>query len=88
MEYNPRLSGFISCIRITLNSFGNLHHYLTKAKIEFVEHSKYPVGDERRAAWSHWYPIGLLNGKVEIHFLHYYSGEGGVREVVPTCGKG
>ena len=67
---------------------GNLHHYLTKAKIEFVEHSKYPVGDERRAAWSHWYPIGLLNGKVEIHFLHYYSGEGGVREVVPTCGKG
>ena len=44
-----------------------------KAKIEFVEHSKYPIGDERRAKWKHWYPIGLLNGKVEIHFLHYHT---------------
>lgn len=43
-----------------------------------MEHSKYPLGDERRADWTnkkHWYPIGLLDGKVEVHFLHYHSEE-------------
>lgn len=53
----------------------NIKFYLKEAKIEFVEHSKYPLGDERRAKWSHWYPIGLLGGKVEIHFLHYHTEE-------------
>ena len=48
----------------------DLEFYLKEAKITFVEHSKYPIGDERRARWKHWYPIGLLDGKVEIHFLH------------------
>ncbi len=23
----------------------------------------------------HWYPIGQLDGKVEIHFLHYHTEE-------------
>ena len=73
MEYNSPTLGLYFMYPDYIEFLGNLHHYLTKAKIEFVEHSKYPVGDERRAAWSHWYPIGLLNGKVEIHFLHYYS---------------
>lgn len=40
-----------------------------------MEHSKYPLGDERRIRWHHWYPIGVLGGKVEIHFLHYHSEE-------------
>lgn len=47
----------------------HLEFYLKDAKIEFVEHSKYPIGDERRSKWIHWYPIGLLGGKVEIHSL-------------------
>lgn len=42
-------------------------------EITFVEHSKHKLGDERRAKWKHWYPIGLLGGKVEIQFLHYYT---------------
>lgn len=53
----------------------NLKYYLTEAKIEFVEHSKYPLGDERRKKWRHWYPVGLLGGKVEIQFLHYHTEE-------------
>ena len=53
----------------------NLKYYLTEAKIEFVENSKYPLGDERRKKWRHWYPVGLLGGKVEIQFLHYHTEE-------------
>ena len=53
----------------------NLEYYLKEARISFVETSKYPLGNERRKSWSHWYPIGLLGGKVEIHFLHYHTKE-------------
>jgi uncharacterized protein (DUF1919 family) len=52
-----------------------LEYYIKEAKIEFVEQSKYPIGNERHKNWSHWYPIGLLGGKIEIHFLHYHSAE-------------
>ena len=73
MEYNSPTLGLYFMYPDYIEFLGNLRHYLTDARIEFVEHSKYPIGDERRAAWSHWYPIGLLDGKVEIHFLHYHS---------------
>lgn len=40
----------------------DIKYYLTKAKLEFVEESKYELGNKRRAEWSHWYPIGNLGG--------------------------
>lgn len=52
----------------------NLEHYL-KAPIVFVEESKYPLGNQRLKEAKHPYPVGLLDGKVEIHFLHYYTRE-------------
>lgn len=51
----------------------NLKYYLIEAKLEFIDSSKYEIGNERRSKWKHWYPIGLLGGKVEIHFLHYFT---------------
>lgn len=73
MEYNSPTLGLYFMYPDYIELLSNLKYYLTDARIEFVENSKYPIGDERRAAWSHWYPIGLLGGKVEIHFLHYHS---------------
>ena len=73
MEYNSPTLGLYFMYPDYIEFLNNLRYYLSDAKIEFVKHSKYPIGDERRAAWSHWYPIGLLGGKVEIHFLHYHT---------------
>lgn len=73
MEYNSPTLGLYFMYHDYIEFLSNLKYYLTDARIEFVEHSKYPIGDERRATWSHWYPIGHLGGKVEIHFLHYHS---------------
>lgn len=73
MQYNSPTLGLYFMYPDYIEFLKELQYYLKEAKIEFVEHSKYPIGNERRAAWSHWYPIGLLGGKVEIHFLHYYS---------------
>lgn len=75
MQYNSPTLGLYFWSSDYIEFLTNLRYYLTEAKIEFVEHSKYPLGDERRKNWRHWYPIGLLNGKVEIHFLHYYTEE-------------
>ena len=75
MQYNSPTLGLYIWYPDYIEFLSNLKYYLTEAKIEFVEHSKYPLGDKRRKNWRHWYPIGLLDGKVEIHFLHYYTKE-------------
>lgn len=75
MQYNSPTLGLYFWASDYIEFLSNLKYYLTEAKIEFVEHSKYPLGDERRKKWSHWYPVGLLGGKVEIQFLHYHTEE-------------
>lgn len=75
MQYNSPTLGLYIMYPDYIEFLQNLEFYLREAKLEFVEHSKYRLGDERRANWKHWYPIGLLGGKVEIHFLHYYTEE-------------
>ena len=78
LEYNSPTLGLYFMYPDYIEFLQHLEYYLKEAKIEFVEHSKYSIGDERRAKRSithHWYPIGLLGGKVEIHFLHYHTEE-------------
>lgn len=75
MEYNSPTLGLYFMFPDYILFLKDLGHYLT-SEIVFVEHSKYQLGDDRRAEWTishHWYPIGLLDGNVEIHFLHYRS---------------
>ena len=75
MKYNTPTLGLYFMYPDYIEFLQHLEHYLTESKIKFVKHSKYALGDERRAKWKHWYPIGLLDGKVEIHFLHYFTEE-------------
>ena len=73
LQYNKPTLGLYFMYPDYIEFLCNLEYYLKEAKISFVERSKYPIGNERRNSWSHWYPIGLLDGKVEIHFLHYHT---------------
>lgn len=73
MKYNSPTLGLYFWAEDYVEFLSKLEYYLHKAKITFVEHSKYTLGDERRKKWKHWYPIGLLDGKVEIQFLHYFT---------------
>ncbi|MCQ2588781.1 MAG: DUF1919 domain-containing protein [Treponema sp.] len=50
----------------------NLSYYKT-APLMWVEKSRYPRGESMRTSWKHWYPIALIGGDLEIHFLHYTS---------------
>ena len=78
MEYNSPTLGLYFMYPDYIEFLQHLDYYLKEAKITFVEHSRYSLGDQRRAERSithHWYPIGLLDGKVEIHFLHYHTEE-------------
>lgn len=72
-HYNSPTLGLYFFAPDYLKFVSNLRYYLTEAKLEFVDSSKYELGNERRAKWAHWYPIGVLGGDVEIEFLHYYS---------------
>lgn len=73
MQYNSPTLGLYFWAEDYNEFLSHLDHYLHEATLTFAEHSKHKLGDERRAKWKHWYPIGLLDGKVEIHFLHYHS---------------
>ncbi len=73
MQYNSPTLGLYIMYPDYLEFLSHLKHYLKEAKIEFQEHSKYTLGDYRRNKAKHWYPIGLLDDKVEIHFLHYHT---------------
>lgn len=73
IKYNTPTLGLYFMSPDYIEFLQHLEYYLKEAKIQFVEHSKYSLGDERRKNWKHWYPIALLDGKVEIHFLHYYT---------------
>ncbi len=75
MQYNSPTLGLYFWAPDYIEFLNHIKFYLTEAKVTFVGHSKYPLGDERRENWKHWYPIGLLDNKVEIHFLHYYTEE-------------
>lgn len=73
MKYNSPTLGLYFWAEDYIEFLSHLDYYLHKADLIFVKHSKYKLGNERREKWSHWYPIGVLGGKVEIHFLHYHS---------------
>lgn len=75
IQYNSPTVGLYFWSSDYIEFLTHLRFYLTEAEIEFVPHSKYVLGDQRRSGWRHWYPVGLLNGKVEIHFLHYFTEE-------------
>ena len=75
MQYNSPTLGLYIMYPDYIEFLSKLEYYLKDAKIEFVEHSKYTLGDYRRNKAKHWYPIELLGGRVEIHFLHYHTEE-------------
>lgn len=54
---------------------GDLSYYLN-ADIQIVEHSKNELGEYKRThPPKHPYPVGWIDGKLEVHFLHYHTAE-------------
>lgn len=72
-EYNSPTLGLYFFADDYIRFLQNLRHNLLEAELTFYDESKYPLGNQRRANWKHWYPIGRLDGEIEIHFLHYHS---------------
>ena len=48
---------------------GNIREYL-QSDISFASKSKYDQANKAREASNNYYPIGLINDDIEIHFLH------------------
>lgn len=50
----------------------NIREY-SKMNLEFIDVSKYDKANKLKS--EHYYPIALLGGDIEIHFLHYKTTE-------------
>lgn len=48
---------------------------LINSPIRFVKTSKYKTANQQRKQSNRYYPIGVINGDIEVHFLHYQSVE-------------
>lgn len=57
----------------------------TTAKLTFIEESRYDWAKEIVRRRGHSYPIGLLGGIVEVHFLHYSSKEEATKKWAERC---
>lgn len=75
MKYNTPTLGLFFDYPDYIEFLSNLKHYLNDAELTFVDKSRYPERNAAREKWTEYYPIGLLDGKVEINFLHYHSEE-------------
>ena len=47
--------------------------YFLNSEIIWTECSKTEIGNLNREKAEHYYPMGLIDGKIEVHFLHYDS---------------
>ncbi|MCR4769935.1 MAG: DUF1919 domain-containing protein [Bacteroidaceae bacterium] len=75
MEYNSPTLGLWMMPDDFAEFCGNLKHYL-KADIKIVEHSKNELGEYKMThPPKHPYPVGWIDGKLEVHFLHYHTPE-------------
>lgn len=75
MEYNSPTLGLWMMPDDFAVFCGDLKHYLS-ADIEIVEHSKNDLGEYKMMhPPKHPYPVGWIDGKLEVHFLHYHTAE-------------
>lgn len=74
LPYNTPTVGLYFMYPDFIKFLQNFDHYL-KAPLVFVSQSKYELGNERIKKSKHYYPVALLDGKIEVHFLHYHSEE-------------
>lgn len=86
MEYNSPTVGLYFMYPDYISFLSDLRFYLG-AELRFVDKSKYPQCNERRKKWPHWYPIGVLADRIEVHFLHYKSEEEAAEKWKRRCAR-
>lgn len=57
----------------------DLPHFLN-SEVVWTECSRTKIGNLNKEKAGHYYPIGLIDGKIEVHFLHYDTRD-------EACGK-
>lgn len=75
MQYNSPTEGLFFMYPDYIKFLQNLNYYITSAKLTFTNKSKYKLCNENRILSSNFYPIGILDNDIEIHFLHYKNND-------------
>lgn len=75
LKYNSPTLGLYFMYPDFIDFLKNFQHYITEGKLHFVNESKYELGNKRLQDRHQDYPVGLLDDKIEIHFLHYKTAD-------------
>lgn len=73
VEYNTPFVGLFLTAPCYIKLLNKLEDHIKRNHLEFVPISKYDFINAYRNKNNLNYPIGLLNGEIEIQFLHYPS---------------
>jgi uncharacterized protein (DUF1919 family) len=75
IPYNTPFVGLFMMAPCYLRLLSDLQKHLTHSRFEFVPESRYEQANAHRQQKQWMYPIGILNGEMEIHFMHYKSAD-------------
>ena len=70
--YNTPFVGLFIPAAGYIKLLGDLKNYLAQ-ELSFVSVSRFDFANALRRKRNNYYPIGILGGDIEIHFLHYES---------------
>jgi len=71
LEYSTPFVGLYLYAPCFIEFVSNFDFYIKSGHFKQIHESRYKEANEYRNSNNRTYPIGLLNNKVEIHFLHY-----------------
>ncbi len=71
LPYATPTAGLFMVISDFIEFCSHIEHYLFHSTMTFTDRSKWEQLNGWRADGGLAYPIGVLDGKVELHFLHY-----------------
>lgn len=71
LEYNTPFVGLFMFAPCYLDMVSNFENHILSNHLFEISKSKYEQANEFREQKKWFYPIGLLNNEIEIHFMHY-----------------
>ncbi|MCF8256645.1 MAG: DUF1919 domain-containing protein [Flavobacteriales bacterium] len=87
VHYNTPFVGLFMMAPCYMELLKDIQGHLAEGRLEFIAQSRYTDSNAFRKAKNLTYPIGLLNGTMEVHFMHYASEQEALEKWTRRCAR-
>lgn len=75
IPYNTPFVGLFMMAPCYISLLSDLQRHLQHSRFEFIPESRYEQANAYRQQKQWMYPIGILNGEMEVHFMHFKTAD-------------